>query len=235
MKWLVEKFKQQLGFRLQFNNWIWIALGLFSILLRWILGYYPHFIEQYYSRGLFCFIRYLVDYTLALSPIPLLYLFVPILLFILFFKIKRFFQTKNTWQKKLLQSILAILSFIGGGIFFFLLLWGFNYGRLSIEQQLHIDPQPLSLEELKEELDIATELLIQYRTKIPNATDSFITKEWLPIGLEPLLRENLARWLQEQHFPTPGRVRGRTLLPKGIFLRFSSSGLYFPFTGRGAY
>lgn len=215
------------------KKWIWIALGLFAIILRWILGNYPIVIEQYYSRGVFSLVRYGIDYSLALLPVPLLYLFVPTLLVILFLKIRTFFKIKKNWKAKLLDGLLGVLSFIGGGIFFFLFLWGFNYGRVPIEQQLSINPQPLSLEELKEELDLATERLIQYQEAIPEVYETTLTVVLLPENFESVLRSNLKRWLQEHDFPTPGRVRGRTLLPKGIFLHFSSSGLYFPFTGEG--
>ena len=40
-------------------------------------------------------------------------------------------------------------------------------------------------------------------------------------------------WLRDNNFPAIGKVRGREIYPKGIFLHFSSSGLYFPFTGEG--
>ena len=43
----------------------------------------------------------------------------------------------------------------------------------------------------------------------------------------------MEQWLQENDYPVVGKVRGRELYPKGIFLRFSSSGLYFPFTAEG--
>lgn len=214
-------------------KYIWIILGLVSILLRWALSGHPAIIEQFYTRGLFQFIRYVIDYTAALLPVALIYLFVPALLIILGIKITQFFKRRATWKTKLWNAFIGILSFVGGGIFFFLILWGFNYGRLPIEQQLGIDPQPLTLEELKEELDIATAQLIDYRKAIPEATEFAISADLVPDKLEPLLRKNLCHWLEQHNFPTPGRMRGRILYPKGVFLHFGSSGLYFPFTGEG--
>lgn len=214
-------------------RYIWIILGALSVLIRWILDGHPDIIEQYYTRGLFVMIRYVIDYSVALLPVASIYFFVPALLIILGIKIGRFFKKRANWKQKLIDGVLGMLSFIGGGIFFFLLLWGFNYGRLPIEQQLGISPQPLSLEELKEELDIATADLIEYRAAIPNATDAAISEQLVPQQLESLLREHLCDWLQEHDFLTPGRMRGRILYPKGTFLYFSSSGLYFPFTGEG--
>ncbi len=55
----------------------------------------------------------------------------------------------------------------------------------------------------------------------------------LPAGLEATLRAGLEGRLAELDYPAVGRVRARRLYPKGIFLRFSSSGLYFPFTAEG--
>jgi len=37
--------------------------------------------------------------------------------------------------------------------------------------------------------------------------------------------------LEKLNYPTAGTVRGRQLQPKGILLRFSTAGVYFPWTG----
>ncbi|RQH28738.1 DUF3810 family protein, partial [Okeania hirsuta] len=40
-------------------------------------------------------------------------------------------------------------------------------------------------------------------------------------------------WLRAHDFPASSNARAYKIYPKGIFMRFSSSGLYFPFTGQG--
>ncbi len=211
----------------------WIALGAGAVLFRMVLGMQPRLIEQLYSRGIFLGIRWTIDYLLAWFPLPLLYVFFIVLMVFIMRNGWRWIKTPMSWRKRALSGAGGVLSFVGGAVFFFLFLWGFNYGRVPVEVQLGLEPKPLSLEELKKELKLETEYIINLRSQIPHVTDSAITDDFLPENLERQLRKNLESRLQRYHFPTVGRVRGRYLYPKGIFLRFSSAGLYFPWTGEG--
>lgn len=211
----------------------WIALGAGAILLRVLLGTQPWLIEHLYSRGIFLAVRWMIDNLLAWFPLPLIYLFLLVLFIFIIRNIYKWIRTRMDWRKRILSGVGGVLAFIGGAVFFFLVLWGFNYGRVPVEQQLGLDTKPLSLDDLKQELKLETEYIIQLRSEIPHITDSAITEEFLPENLERQLRRNLENRLQRYHFPTIGKVRGRYLYPKGIFLRFSSAGLYFPWTGEG--
>lgn len=211
----------------------WIGLGVMSWVIKWGLNSSPEWIEKYYSRALFPFIRIIIDFTLAWLPVPLIYLFFIVLIYLLVKKIRRFFQDEHPWPQKVLNAFMSTLAFVGGGVFFFLLLWGFNYGRVPIEQQLALSPVPLTSSQLKEELLQETKTIIKLREQIPLATDSALSSKYMPKKLENKLRANLKNWLSENGFPTQGRVRGRFLLPKGVFMYFGFSGLYWPFTGEG--
>lgn len=215
------------------NKLVWIALGLFALLLKLVASAKPELVESYYSRGLFLGIRWTIDTFLAWLPIPLIYLFFIILAIYLFRNIRKWWRNQDTWPIKLLHAGIGILSFTSGALFFFLFLWGYNYDRIALEDHLNIKPKPLSIEELREELEFETELITRLRASIPGITDSAINDSFLPPDLEKKLRNGLEKWLADHDYPTVGRVRGRILYPKGIFLRFSSSGLYFPFTGEG--
>ncbi len=212
---------------------IWIGLGVFALLLRTILSYQPEFVEQYYSRGIFPLVRWTIDYMLGWIPIPLIYFFFFILSLWLFFSIRKFIKSKNKWTVKLVQSLLSILAFIGGTMFFFFFLWGFNYARQPIEQQLNLDVKPLSVKELKEELQWVSEKVVKLREELSLHYSKNPYELELPRKTEDQLRNSLESWLDLRGFSTLGRVRGRWLYPKGIFLRFSSAGLYFPLTGEG--
>lgn len=211
----------------------WISLGVGAIVLRWLLGFQPAIIEMGYSRGLFLGIRWVIDYLLAWFPLPLLYLFLTGLLVAIFQRTSRWIKQPMSIKVRLLSAIMSILAFVGGAVFFFLFLWGFNYGRIPVEQQMGLEVAPLTLEQLKEELQLETEYITQRRADIPGITDSAVSAVLLPENLEFQLRKNLKIKLQQYHFPTVGRVRAFNLYPKGIFLRFSSAGLYFPWTGEG--
>jgi hypothetical protein len=47
------------------------------------------------------------------------------------------------------------------------------------------------------------------------------------------LHKNLKKWLNLHHFPANYTIPVRYDLPKGIFLHFSTAGMYFPFSGEG--
>lgn len=210
---------------------IWISLGGLAVLLRLVLG--AEVIEQVYSRGLFLGVRWLIDTFLAWLPIPLLYLFLIGLFFFLGRNIIRWYKNTQHWKTKAIQALMGIFAFLGGTIFFFLILWGFNYGRVPVSTQLGLELKPLTLEELKEELRLETQAIVNIRRQVPGITDSAFSASLLPPNLETILREDLKSRLQYHNFPTPGKVRGLLMYPKGIFLRFSSAGLYFPWTGEG--
>ncbi len=212
---------------------IWIGLGIVAVILRWIGGFNPEWIEKIYSRGLFQGIRIAIDYLLAWLPIPLIYPFFFVGLFLLFRSARRWYQSRDTRKQKFIRLGTSTLSFIGGGVFFFLFLWGFNYGRVPVEQEMQLQLNPLSLDELWHELQDETKHIIRLRNEIPTATAAALDEQQLPPQLERKLRNGLVRQLNRYGYPTAGRVRGRLLYPKGIFLRFSASGLYFPFTGEG--
>lgn len=212
------------------SHWIWIALGVVSLLLRWVLS--PALLESGYSRGVFVGIRWLFDTLLTWSPIPLMYIFVLLVGGWAARKQWLFWRKPNTWKGRLVDGSLGLAAFLGGTLFFFLLLWGYNYGRLSVEDTLRLDTTPISVAELGHRVrQEATDLAV-LRRRI--RTDTFALRESdFPADLEPVLRPLVETVLRETGYPTVGRVRGRMLYPRGIFLRFSSAGLYWPFTGEG--
>jgi len=210
---------------------LWILLGLLSVIIRYLSS--SEIIEQYYSRGLFLWIRRGIDYGVGWSPIPLIYIFFSLLLLWLIVKIKRtkwrgFFQ----WQR-LVQTAYSFLAFLGAVLFFFFFLWGYNYGRVSLVKQVGLDVQPTPVTKLKNSLDKTTEKVLSLRTKMVGTRTTALDKTLMPKNMETLVRKSVVKTLSELGYPTVGKVRGRQLVPKGIFLRFSSAGLYWPFVGEG--
>ena len=212
---------------------LWIFFGGLSIGIKAWTANLPAFVETFYSRGVFLGVRWFFDTLLTWIPFPLMYLFWPVLLAVLGRRMMKRRVGDRRLVEKVWQWTLSLAAFLGGVIGLFFWVWGFNYNRLPIEEQLGLSPAALSLEELKRELDVETEQIIDLRAKIPGAAESAITRRLLPKDYESSIREELEDWLTSNGYPTVGRVRGRELYPKGIFLRFSSSGLYFPFTAEG--
>jgi hypothetical protein len=213
------------------NKWIWIALGLIAIIVRVLLSQSPKLIERYYSRGFFIGIRYFLDTTLGWFPLPFVQVLLIGILIYFVCKVSNIIRFHETFLDSFKRFSLGIISFCFGVIFFFLVLWGFNYGRVPLEDSIQLTPTPLTLNELKAELKINTQEVVTARQFIPNITDSAIQNYFLPLELESKVRDDLVKLLNELDFPTPGKVRGRQLKPKGILLRFSTAGVYFPWTG----
>lgn len=212
---------------------IWIGLGLLTMLIRWIAGFYPQAIERMYSRGLYQGVRWIFDHTLTITPVPLLYVLFILLVLWLVWAVVRFFRNKQLFGKKILNSLFSLLAFASGFIFLFTWLWGFNYARVPIEQQLNFQPKPLDLQEIKTKFNEYTVLLDSLRENIPNVDTAALSEDFLPENLENTMRELLTATLTELNYPTTGRVRGRLIYPKGTLIRNNASGIYIPFIAEG--
>ena len=213
------------------GKWVWIVLGVGAILVRIFLGFFPALTEQLYSRGFFVGVRFLLDYTLGWMPIPTVYFFLIGLVLFIFYKIKNLIKTHQSFLHSLARVGWSVMSFLFGLIFFFLVMWGFNYGRLPIEKTMNLHPRPLEMDELKIDLDITTEEVITARSHIPDITKAPISRVFLPKDIENTVRQAVEDLLKKLNYPTAGKVRGRLLRPKGVLLRFSTAGVYFPWTG----
>jgi len=217
-----------------FRDYGWIVLGCLAASIKLLSAGQPELVERYYSRGVFLGIRYAIDYGLGWIPFPTLYLFVLLLLFFTVRAILRWRQHYQAGTLSFSRGLRHFTSFFAALVFFFFFLWGYNYDRLPIEDQLSLKISPVKLREIKKELEEETKRIIELRALIPDLSDSVaIERRHFPSPLEQELRKELRQLLRESDLPATGRVRGRLLYPKGIFLRFSTAGLYFPFTGEG--
>ncbi len=211
----------------------WIIIGLITILVRIILGFFPKIIETVYSRGLFLSIRWIIDNTTARLPFPMFYLLIIAFLFVVEFAFRQWYIL---WQNKQLSFAkigLSIGNFLGFVIFFFLILWGFNYGRESVESQLNLNTQTLNLNQIIEETEKATLDINQSRQLIPNSDTFALSNTDLPNNLVDTMRQLLVKVLRDYNYPTTGKVQGRLIVPKGLLMRLGASGIYLPWIGEG--
>lgn len=210
----------------------WLALGLLTLVIRWLSP--ASWIEQYYSRAVFPAFRTVWD-TLITSwvPVPLMYLLLIFLLGIFIQATRRWWRSREGWKARLISAGMGVLGFWGAAVFFFFILWGFNYGRISVERQLDLALQPMDLNTLAKRVQDDAAQLARLRAAIPGADTSALAPGVFPADQEDLLRTALEKSLHQYGYPTSGKVRGRVLRPKGVFLRFSSAGLYFPWSGEG--
>jgi hypothetical protein len=222
-----------IGTSMKKSHKVWIFLGLSALVLRHFAGQYPDLTERWYSRGFFPFLRQIWDFAAGWLPFAWLYIFLAILIFGVLRLVFRKRESSTGMLHRIRNWAFSILSFLGAVIFLFLFLWGFNYYRVPFETQVGLHPQPLSGADLEEEMAWSTALLLRARAKVPISSDSAIGREALPTDLEAHLHHQVTTWLRQKGFPTPGKVRGRVLYPKGVLMVFSTAGIYFPFTGEG--
>ncbi|NRB64427.1 MAG: DUF3810 family protein [Saprospiraceae bacterium] len=214
---------------------LWFGLlGVLAVGIKWVGAYNPQWVETYYSRGIFQAIRIVVDYSVALLPFASLYIIVPFVLFLWGRQARKWIRRKRSMRQRVTDGLIAFHGVLGGTLTLFLFLWGYNYDRVPLEVQLGIEPLPFEESELLEELEEETAAIMDLRHKVPGLSDTIeFNRSHLPADLEKHLRNNIVSWLDQHGFPTLGRVRGRFMYPAGSFLRFSTAGLYFPFSGEG--
>lgn len=217
---------------------LWVFLGGAAFGLHLWLGNDSALAEKFYSRGFFVGLRWIWDYTLGLSPVPIIYLTAVVAVIGAAAKIlPRLDRPRpaksRSWLKRVGRFALAAAGWIGGLIFFFYVLWGFNYNRIGIEKQWGFQAAPLQIAELAAEADWATRSAAESRGLIPGASTAALGRGILPANLETELRAGLTRALRKAGYPAPGRVRVRKFVPGGWMMRFSGTGIFIPFFGEG--
>ena len=220
-------------------KWKWVILCALSLLIRMLASFKPEWVESIYSRGIFLFIRWLFDISLAFSPIPLIYFFYAITIFwlikcLLIFFIKKpkakldYMPPRSDLGERIRDGFFALLSFASCLLFFFMILWGFHFARVPFHQQIGITIQPLDSISLKKELETASIEAIKARNEVTlNKIFDTITSP----DLESKIRKDVSVLMYNNNFPFHSRLRGRQLKPDGILFRFGISGIYMPFVG----
>lgn len=211
------------------RDWSWAILGVIALGIRYLAAQNPESTDDIYSRVFFPGIRNVIDMTLGRLPFPSVYLFIVSVLVVLGIYIFRVTQRKG-WKWKLFYTFRALANGLGALVFFFLFLWGFNYQRTPIVEQLGLSPKAMNLEELKNEVFVTIRLAQQYRNAITQ--DTAAIEEILPYTeLEELVRANIADNLDMMGLNFTGRPRTKLFPPPGFMRKMGILGIYFPYTG----
>lgn len=211
------------------RDWSWAFLGILALVIRYFATQYPEATDELYSRKFFPGIRNVIDLTLGHLPFPSVYLFVLIVFFVVgIFGVR--FAKKQGWKSKSVYTLQATSNGLGALVFFFLILWGFNYQRTPIFQQLTLKPKSLNLEQLESEVKITQRLVEQYRNRIKQDTLA-ITETLDYPKLERLVRVNMSENMEILGLNFTGRPRTKQFPPPGFMRKMGILGIYFPFTG----
>ena len=209
---------------------IGLILGGMALLGRSVLAAFPEIAEHGYSRGLYPVLRQGLHLIFGHLPFAGIYVLGFVLILLAIRSVRKWYKKQGSRKQKAGAALLGIGNFSGFVLFAFYLLWGYNYSRLPLEQQLGLDLKPLSKAQILQILEERTTELARLRAELPRGS---VTAEALGSGLEQELRRGLEKTLSGHGFPTHAQVRARWIRPAGLFLRFSTAGLYLPFTGEG--
>lgn len=215
----------------------WILLGTLALAIRFLFGWRPDWCEQFYARGLYPWIRWVFDHSLAYCPFPVIYLMVALIvgwvLQILWRGVRRLHKRRLGEALPPFSLWRSALTGIMGILFWFLFLWGYNYARVPLDTQLDLPiPEYMDYQQIWAEAQYIKARAIQARAAIPHQDTHALTAAVYPTDLEGTMRRSLKRVLARYGYDTSMHVRGRFLVA-GSLLGFNSSGVYMPFTGEG--
>lgn len=207
-------------------KYIWIILAIFCFVLSVILP--ADIIEQYYSTGLFIYIRLFFDTIVSKLPFPAYYLFITCLLIVIFNWIRHFvIKDKVSIQEQLKR----VFSFAGFLSVCFYVLWGFNYGRISFENRNGLSIESLIEQQSINEFNKTLNKLVVIRKQLYNDTGR-IPEDLFTNNIENKSRQFLNYTLRKFNYPYSTKIRGR-IVTADMFLLFGIGGQYLPFVGEG--
>ena len=204
---------------------IWISLGILTLFIGYMLRHHPAFTESVYGNGVFIGIRWIMSNTFNRLPFPGITLLC-ILGIWFFWRTALMPLRKKTWTGWTLIG--GILSTVGGAVFLFQLLWGFNYFRPTWDKRLGIEVQGMTAEQLAAEFHRSTTQLNAAVKEVGNVDVlAFRTQQEHAVSVESELRGVL----RDYGFPLSYSPRVRIVKPKGILMRWNTAGIYVPFSG----
>lgn len=215
----------------------WLGAGMFCFALFGVLSYFPEFTEEYYSRGVFVIVRYLYDYTLGLLPFsPAIWLNLVLLMWLLNKVYKylafNFINKEVSIANRIKYSALSIGSVLGKLSVIFFLGWGFNYYRMPIEDHFEIELKSMNTQALIAETNLVRKQCLEARYKIEDLKPyEVFTAALLPNNLEDEMRQNLDHVMKMMGYPTPGKVRCRTIKNDYWLKSLGYNGIYVSFYG----
>lgn len=200
-----------------------IALGVFK-LLHWI----PPLTEILYTGFIYKGIRYFYSILLSWIALPLIYIFFAIVLFMVIRHIYSSVKNINS------RSTLSFL-FNGAGylIFIFYISWGFNYARVNVLEENGIIAENPDSNFLYEEILSTEETLHRLRRMLSKDENNPLGDEFLLSDYKDEIAKEQNQILNFLNSPTFSTPTIRSLKPKGILLRISTAGVYFPFALEG--
>ena len=115
-----------------------------QILIVNVLSFFPSFVENNYSNGIYPYIAKISRSFFGLFSFSVGDIIYGV---VIFFIIRWLWLRRKTWRREFKGNILTVLSFFSVFYFLFNILWAVNYHRIPLNEKMGIDKQ-YELEEL---------------------------------------------------------------------------------------
>ncbi|MES2488109.1 MAG: DUF3810 domain-containing protein [Bacteroidota bacterium] len=117
------------------KNLLAILLPIQIIIVN-VLGFFPEFIEKFYSNGLFVYISKLsriIFGVVGFSIGDIIYCIT------IFFAVRWLWKKRKTWKSAYKHNLISIVSSFSVAYFLFNFLWALNYYRVPLDKKLGIE------------------------------------------------------------------------------------------------
>jgi len=159
--------------------WSWIVLILLAILIKFS-SYYSSFIENIYSNGVYPVVSKSLRFLFGWIPFSIgdiIYGFFIVVVLVKLWQVLRVLFKRKFNQEYFFRGIKQIAFFCLLVYILFYLLWGLNYSRKGIAQQLDLKMTTYSVGELDTLTNVLEQRLNKYASLItPAERDSFYKK-----------------------------------------------------------
>jgi hypothetical protein len=188
-------------------------------LVRLLFSLFPNLAEIVYRQGLFRVFRIVWDYTFGLGPFPWIYVLVTGIVILAF---RKWRLSKKVWS--FMGTAKALLNGVAFLIFWFLVLWGYNYTCPTLIDKM----------DLQSNKTLTTQDIARFAIEAAENSRAQTSVDLTTINYsESYIRTQVEARLEPYDFPTEGRVRCRVLGVNGVMRRLGILGIYFPFVGEG--
>lgn len=109
---------------------------LFQIIFLKIIAFFPEFVEEFYSNGLFVIISKISRVILGKIPFSVGDIIYGI---VIIYVLKSIWKTRKTWKQEWKNNGLKVLSFLSVVYFLFHILWAMNYYRQPLFEKMKIE------------------------------------------------------------------------------------------------
>ena len=199
-----------------FRKYNGVFIGIFTLLITFILKNNPGLTDALYSNGIYPLIRSVFDVILSVFPFSLLLLFILLILFLLVLNIRK-------------RSIIRILNLTGWLIAAFYWLWGFNYFKSSLTEKLNLKVVGIQ----PEQRITLTENALENAILLSNRLTLEAPVQKAELNFEII--QSCNAFSSQINGITPTKTVPVAMFPKSLFLRIGITGMYFPFTGQAHY